>query len=109
MSLGDIAFPYRANRGFGAASFALLFVALLLEIELIVFVALAVAGRADRFLDLQTMVIPAAVLVSLTAALVFSWRARAWTRNRMASTKQYGAGSSGYAERLAKQHHRTQG
>ena len=109
MSLGDIAFPYRANRGFGAASFALLFVALLLEIELIVFVALAVAGRADRFLDLQTMVIPAAVLVSLTAALVFSWRARVWTRNRMASVKRYSTESSGYAERLAEQHHRTQG
>ena len=108
MSIGDIAFPYRANRGFGATSFALLFVALLLEIELIVFVALAVAGRADRFLDLQTMVIPAAVLVSLTAALVFSWRARSWTRARMARVTRHSAEASGYAERLT-QRHRSQG
>ena len=108
MSLGDIAFPYRANRGFGAASFALLFVALLLEIELIVFVALLFTGRAERFLELQPLVVPAAVLVSLTAALVFAWRARAWTRARMDSVAKLSSQSSGYAERLAQQH-RSQG
>ena len=108
MSLGDIAFPYRANRRYGAASFALLFVLLLVEIELLVFLALALAGRADLFLDLQPLIIPAAVFVSLTAAAVFAWRARAWTRARMDSTRLYTAETSSYAERLAQQH-RSQG
>lgn len=108
MSLGDIAFPYRANRRFGAASFALLFVALLIEIELLVFLALVLAARSDLFLSFQPLIIPAAVFVSLTAAAVFSWRARAWTHARMEKTRLYTAETSSYAERLAQQH-RSQG
>lgn len=104
MSLGDLAFPYRANRRFGVASFALLFVALLAEIELLVFAALALAGRADLFLSLQPLIVPAAVFVSLTAAAVFAWRARAWTRARMDGTRRYTAETASYAERLAQQH-----
>jgi len=102
VSLGDIA-PYRANQRYGVASFALLFVALLAEIELIVFVALAVAGRAELFLQLQPLIIPSAVMVSLTAALVFAWRASAWTRARMDDVAEYSTESAGYAERLAQQ------
>ncbi len=104
MSLGDIAFPYRSDRRFGVASFALLFVALLAEIELLVFLALALAGRADLFFFLQSLVIPAAVFVSLTAAAVFGWRARAWTNARLDSTRVHTAETSSYAERLAQQH-----
>lgn len=108
MSLGDPALPYRANRRFGVASFALLFVALLAEIELLVLAALALAGRADLFLLLQPLIVPAAVFVSLTAAAVFAWRSRAWTRARMNGTRQYQTETASYAERLA-QHHRSQG
>lgn len=104
MSLGDIAFPYRANRRFGASSFALLFLVLLAEIEAVVLLALVLAGRGGTFLDFQPLVIPASVLVSLTAAAVFSWRARQWTRVRMDNTRLYSAETSGYAERLAQQH-----
>lgn len=104
MSLGDIAFPYRANRRYGAASFALLFVTLLVEIELLVFVALVLAGRGDLFLALQPLIVPAAVFVSLTAAAVFAWRARAWTRVRIDGTRGYTAETASYAERLAQQH-----
>lgn len=108
MGLADIAFPYRAKRSFGAASFALLFLTLLFEIELIALIGLAVSGRAGLFLDLQSVIIPAAVLVSLSAAAVFTWRARTWTKARMDSVRLYAAQSSGYAERLAQQH-RSQG
>lgn len=104
VSLGDIAFPYRANRRFGMSSFALLFLVLLAEIEAVVFLALLLAGRGDTFLDFQPLIVPAAVLVSLTAAAVFSWRARRWTRVRMDNTRLYSTESSGYAERLAQQH-----
>jgi len=107
VSLGDIT-PYRANARYGILSFAMLFVALLIEIETVVFAALAVAGRPDLFLQLQPLIIPAAVMVSLTAALVFAWRATAWTRARMDDVGEYSAESANYAERLA-QHHRSQG
>jgi hypothetical protein len=50
-SLLDVAFPYRIKRRFGAASFALIFLVLLAEIEMLVFVALAiVAHRLDLFM-----------------------------------------------------------
>ena len=104
MSLRDLAYPYRANRAYGIVSFTLLFLLLLAEIEFIVLVALAAAGRTEFFIPLQPIVIPAAVLVSLTAALVFAWRARGWTRRRMDAVAQYTAGSARYAERRAQQH-----
>ena len=44
----DIAFPYRTQRSFGASSFALVLVALIVEIELLVLLALGiVAHRLD--------------------------------------------------------------
>lgn len=103
MSLGDIAFPYRAQRPFGVASFAFVFLMLMLEIELLVFIGLGiVAHRADLFVDLQPDVLPAAALVSLVASSVFAWRARAWTRTRIASLRDWdGAATSSYVEKLA--------
>ncbi|HVR89129.1 MAG TPA: hypothetical protein VHG53_06250 [Candidatus Limnocylindria bacterium] len=103
MSLRDIAFPYRAKRNFGAASFALVFLMLILEIELLVAIALGVvAHRLDLFRDLQTVVLPGAVLISLATSTVFAWRARSWTKSRIAGLADYGSASAGYAERLAK-------
>jgi len=53
MSLLDIAFPYRRKKTFGAASFALIFLVVLLEVEALIFVALAVvAHRLALFVDL---------------------------------------------------------
>jgi hypothetical protein len=109
VSIGDLAYPYRANRGYGVVSFTMLFLVLLGEIEVLILLALAAVGRPEFFLPLQPIVIPAAVMVSLTAALVFAWRARGWTRKRVEGVVQYSTESSAYAERLAKQHHRTQG
>lgn len=101
MGLLDIAFPYRADRGFGAASFALVFLALILEIELLVLLALGVvARRLDLFIPLQTAVFPAAVAVSLVATGVFAWRARSWTRARIAAVAAYGGSTDDYAAKL---------
>ncbi len=99
MALSDIAFPYRANRQFGAASFALIFLMLVAEIEAIVAVIAAATGHFDSFLSLQSTIFPAAILVSLAAAIVFTFRARAWTRKRLRSITDYGAGTFG--DRLA--------
>jgi hypothetical protein len=97
----DIAFPYRAHRSFGAASFALVFIALIAEIEILVLLALGiVAHRLDLFVDLQLAVFPAAAAISLAATSVFSWRARAWTRARIAGLSAWGAGSGDYAATL---------
>ena len=103
MNLGDIAFPYRAQRPFGIASFAFVFLMLMIEIEVLVFVGLGiVAHRADLFVDLQPDILPAAALVSLVASSVFAWRARAWTRARIASLRDWdGAATSAYVEKLA--------
>lgn len=102
MGLLDIALPYRRQRSFGAASFALVFVTLVLEIELLVLVGVAlVARRFDLFIDLQPAILPAAVLVSLLAALTFAWRARAWTKQRITAVRDWGTGASSYAEHLA--------
>jgi hypothetical protein len=103
VSLRDIAFPYRAQRPFGIASFAFVFLMLLLEIELLVLVGLGiVAHRADLFVDLQSAILPAAALVSLVASSVFAWRARAWTKARIASLREWdGAATSTYVEKLA--------
>ena len=103
MNLGDIAFPYRAQRPFGIASLAFVFLMLMIEIESLVFVGLGiVAHRTDLFVDLQPDILPAAALVSLVASSVFAWRARAWTRARIASLRDWdGATTSAYVEKLA--------
>ncbi|HET8569230.1 MAG TPA: hypothetical protein VFM93_09610 [Candidatus Limnocylindria bacterium] len=103
--LADIAFPHRKGRQFGVTSFALVFVMLFFEIEGIVAVALLLAGRLSLFLDFQPLIAPSAVLVSLTTALVFAWRARTWTRRRIArAVGTRDTALSGYAERIAQQH-----
>ena len=102
MTLAEIAFPYRANRGFGVVSFSLVFVMLVLEIEILVAIALGiVAHRFDLFLALQPVVLPGAALVSLVTAAVFAWRARSWTKARIAGLREWGSGTSAYAEKIA--------
>jgi hypothetical protein len=103
VSIGEILFPYRAKRSFGVISLAFLFLVLLAEIELVVFVGLGlVAHRADLFIDLQADILPAAVIVSLVSSSVFAWRARAWTRARIAGISEWGGpASSAYGEKLA--------
>ena len=103
MNLPDVAFPHRAKRSFGAASFALIFLILLGEIEALVFVALAVvAHRLDLFVDLQPIILPGACLVALSAAGVFWWRARQWTKQRIDMLNLWAQGGTAYGERLAK-------
>jgi hypothetical protein len=101
--LGDVAFPYRAERPFGLISFAFVFAMLVIEIEVVVFIGLAVvAHRAELFIDLQQAILPAAVLVSLVASAVFAWRARAWTRARIAGLREWNTGAAGaYGEKIA--------
>ena len=102
MALLDVAFPYRAHRQFGAASFAFVFLVLVVEIELLSLVAFVLAGELRLFLPFQNLFFPAAILVSLAAAGAFTLRARAWTRARLRSLDEYGAGASAFGERLAK-------
>lgn len=103
MSLGDIAFPYKAQRPFGIVSFCFVFLMLIVEIELVVFVALGIiAHRVDLFLELQPDILPAAALVSLVASGVFAWRARAWSKARIAGLREWGgASTTAYAEKIA--------
>ena len=103
MSLDDIAFPYKAKRSFGIVSFAFVFLMLLVEAEAVIFVAVGIiAHRIDLFIELQPDILPAAVLVSLVAAAVFAWRARAWTKARIAGLSGWGgASTSSYAEKIA--------
>ena len=99
----DVAFPYRIKKRFGAASFALIFLVLLAEIELLVFVALAIVGhRLDLFMGLQPIILPGACLVALAASAVFWWRARAWTKQRVEMLNLWAQGGTAYGERLAK-------
>lgn len=99
----DVAFPYRIKRRFGAASFALIFLVLLAEIELLVFIALAiVAHRLDLFMGLQPIIFPGACLVALAASVVFWWRARSWTQQRVDMLNLWAQGGIAYGERLAK-------
>jgi hypothetical protein len=101
--LMDVAFPYRIKKRFGAASFALIFLVLLAEIELLVFVGLAiVAHRLDLFIGLQPIIFPGACLVALAAAGVFWWRARSWTKQRVEMLNLWAQGGTAYGERLAK-------
>ena len=102
MSLLDIAFPYRQKKTFGAASFALVFLVLLFEVEALVFVALGiVAHRLDLFVDLQPVILPGACLISLSSAAVFWWRARSWTKERVAMLNAWAGGGTSFGERLA--------
>ena len=103
----DVAFPYRTKKRFGAASFALIFLTLLAEIELLVFIGLAViARRLDLFMDLQPIVLPGACLVALAAAGVFWWRARAWSKQRVDMLNLWAQGGTAYGERLVKSRQR---
>lgn len=103
VSLSDIAFPYRAQRSFGVVSFAFVFLMLVLEAELIVFIGLGIiAHRLDLFVDLQVDILPAAVLVSLITSSVFAWRARAWSKARIEGLREWGgAATASYAEKIA--------
>ena len=101
-SRGAIAFAWAAS----AAVFALVFVALVLEIELLIAAAFLVAGQLTLFVPFQNLFLPAAALVSLVVAAVFSLRARSWTRRRLALVAQYGAGAGAFGERLAQQRSR---
>jgi hypothetical protein len=91
----DIAFPYRKRRTFGAASFALIFLVILAEVEALAFVALAIVGhRFDLFVDLQGAILPVACVIALSASGVFWWRARSWTRNRVEMLNLWAGGPS---------------
>ena len=103
MGIGDIAFPYRAKRSFGVVSFAFVFLMLVAEAELVVFIGLGIiAHRVDLFVDLQQDILPAAVLVSLVTSGVFAWRARSWSKARIEGLRDWGGpATSSYAEKIA--------
>lgn len=107
-SLLDIAFPYRQKKSFGAASFALLFLLILVEVEALFLVALGViAHRFDLFVDLQTILLPGACFIALSAATVFWWRARRWTKTRVELLNVWAqggmaGGGTAYGEKLAR-------
>jgi hypothetical protein len=99
----DIAFPYRAKKTFGAASFALVFLLIILEVEALVLVALGiVAHRFDLFVDLQDVILPGACVIALSASAVFWWRARGWSRQRVEMLNLWAGGGTAFGERLAK-------
>ena len=95
MSLIDIAFPYRAKRTFGAASFALVFLTIVLEVESLTLVALAiVVRRLDLFIELQDVILPSACFISLATTTAFWWRARAWSRQRVEMLNVWAGGAT---------------
>ena len=99
----DIAFPYRAKKSFGAASFALIFLVIVAEVEALVLVALGVvAHRFDLFVDLQEIILPGACFIALTSSAAFWWRARAWSKARIDSLSLWAGGGTAFGERLAK-------
>ena len=101
-SLIDIAFPYRRRRSFGAASFAFTFLVLLFEVELLAFLGVAIAARQPQlWWDLQPIVFPTACLVSLAAAAVFWWRARSWSRQRIAVAEAWARRGTTLGQQLA--------
>ena len=108
MGFLDIAFPYRVKKSFGAASFALIFLVIMAEIEALVLVALAViAHRFDLFVDLQPVLLPSACVVALAAATVFWWRARRWTKTKVELLNVWAQGGTtgigtAYGEKLAR-------
>jgi hypothetical protein len=98
----DIAFPYRRKRNFGAASFALIFITIVIEVEALALVALGIIGhRFDLFVDLQAIVFPSACAIALAAAAVFWWRARQWTRSRVQMLNLWAGGGSTASEHIA--------
>ena len=105
--LGDIAFPYRAKRSFGAASFALIFLVIIVEVEVLFLVALGViAHRFDLFVDLQSVLLPGACVIALSAATVFWWRARSWTKTKIEMLNVWAqggtaGGGAAYGQKLA--------
>jgi hypothetical protein len=101
-SLIDIAFPYRRRQTFGAASFAFTFLVILFEVELLAFIGVAIAARQlQLWWDLQPIVFPMACLVSLSAAGVFWWRARSWSRRRIATLEGWARGGATFGQHLA--------
>lgn len=101
-SLIDIAFPYRRKRSFGAASFAFTFLVLVFEVELLAFIGVAIAARQPQlWWDLQPIVFPTACLVSLATAGVFWWRARAWSKHRVAVAEAWSRGGMTFGQQLA--------
>jgi hypothetical protein len=101
-SLIDIAFPYRRRRSFGAASFAFTFLVLVFEVELLAFIGVAIAARQlQLWWDLQPIVFPTACLVSLATAGVFWWRARSWSKHRVAIAEAWARGGMTFGQQLA--------
>lgn len=99
----DIAFPYRAKKSFGAASFALVFLMVIGEVEALALVALGVVGhRLDLFVGLQPVILPGTCIIALSVAGVFWWRARAWSRERVEMLNLWAGGGTAFGERLAK-------
>jgi hypothetical protein len=99
----DVAFPYRAKKTFGAASFALIFLLIIGEVEALILVALGVvAHRFDLFVDLQEVIVPGACLIALSTSVVFWWRARVWTRSRVDMLNLWTGGGTSYGEQLAR-------
>jgi hypothetical protein len=98
----DIAFPYRKMKTFGAASFALIFLVIILEVEALAFVALAIVGhRFDLFVDLQPIILPVACVIALFASTVFWWRARAWSKSRVDMLNLWAGGGTSSGQDLA--------
>ena len=103
-SLIDIAFPYRRRRSYGAASFAFTFLVLFFEVELLVFAGVAIAARQlQLWWDLQPIVLPTACLVSLATTTVFWWRARSWSRHRVAIAEAWARRGTTLGQELAQQ------
>jgi len=103
MSLMDIAFPYRTKKSFGAASFALVFLIIVFEVEALILVALGVvAHRFDLFVDLQEVILPGACFIALTSSVAFWWRARSWSKARVEALNLWAGGGTAFGERLAK-------
>ena len=101
-SLIDIAFPYRRRRSYGAASFAFTFLVLLFEVELLAFIGVAIVARQlQLWWDLQPIVLPTACLISMAAAAVFWWRARSWSRQRVAIAEAWARGGPTLGQQLA--------
>ena len=98
----DIALPYRRKKTFGASSFALIFVTIVIEVEALALVALGVIGhRFDLFVDLQPIIFPSACGIALAAATVFWWRARQWTRNRVQMLNLWAGGGAAANDHIA--------
>jgi len=61
-----------------------------------------VAHRFDLFVDLQEVILPGACVIALSAAAVFWWRARAWSKARIETLALWAGGGTAFGERLAK-------